>query len=123
MKLVNLGVGGLVTCHFLSILVLLIRVLHLELVQFLSDLFMIMAQSVKLLLVLAYSMEQLRVGGFTSEELLDNLLNIREASLGVDLLEGSLYLGIAGHLLLHLGFKESAPKLLRQEVLVHLELI
>ena len=69
MKLVDLRVGGPVTCHFLSILILLIRVLHLELVQFLSDLFMIMAQSVKLLFVLTYSMEQLRVGRFTSEEL------------------------------------------------------
>ena len=84
---------------------------------------MIMAQSVKLLLVLAYSMEQLTVGCFTSEELLDNLLNVREASLSVDLLESSLNLGVAGHLFFHLGFKEGAPKLLRQEVLVHLELI
>ena len=119
----DLRVGGPVTCHLLSCFILLIRVLHLEFVQFLSDLFMIMAQSVKLLLVLAYSMEQLTVGCFTSEELLDNLLNVREASLSVDLLESSLNLGVAGHLLLHLCFKEGAPKLLRQEVLVHLELI
>ena len=123
MQIVDLRVGGPIACHFLNILILLIGVLHLEFVQFLSDLLVIMAQSIKLLLVLADSMKQLRVGCLASEELLDDLLNVREASLCVDLLESLFDFGITGHFLLHLGFKESAPKLLRQEVFVHLELI
>ena len=82
-----------------------------------------MAQSIQFLLVLAYSVKQLRVSCLTSEELLDNLLNVREASLCVDLLESLLDFSIASHLFLHLGFEESAPKLLRQEVLVHLQFI
>ena len=119
----DLRVGGSVACHLLSIWILLIRVLHLEFVQFLSDLLIIMAQSIKLLLVLADSVKQLRVGCLASEELLDDLLNVREASLCVDLLESLFDFGISSHFLLHLGFKESAPKLLRQEVFIHLELI
>ena len=41
----------------------------------------------------------------------------------MNLLESLLDFGIARHFFLHLGFKESAPKLLRQEVFIHLELI
>ena len=52
-----------------------------------------------------------------------DLLNVREASLCVDLLESLLDLGVASHLLLHLRLEEGAPKLLRQEILVHLQLI
>ena len=109
MKLVDLRVGGPVTCHFLSSLILLIRVLHLEFVQFLSDLFIIMAQMIQLLLIDADSGKQLGVGCLTSEELLDDLLNVGEASLSVNLLESTLYFGVAGHLFLHLCFEESAP--------------
>ena len=54
---------------------------------------------------------------------MDNLLNVRETSLCVDLLESLLDFSVSRHLFLHLGFEESAPKLLRQEVLVHLQLI
>ena len=41
----------------------------------------------------------------------------------MDLLESLLNLGVTGHLLLHLRLEEGAPKLLRQEILVHLQLI
>ena len=59
MKLVDFGVGGALPRHVLSILILLIRVLHLELVQFLSDLFIFMAQPIKFFFVLAHSVQQL----------------------------------------------------------------
>ena len=54
---------------------------------------------------------------------MDDLLNVREASLCVDLLESLLDFSVSRHLFLHLSFEECAPKLLRQEVLVHLQLI
>ena len=65
-------------------------VLHLEFVEVLGDFFVIVTENVKLILVLADSLQQLRVSRFTGEELRDDLLNIREACLGTDLLESVL---------------------------------
>lgn len=65
-------------------------VLHLEIVEVLSDFFVIVTENVKLIFILADSLQKLRVSRFTSEELGDDLLNIRETCLGTDLLESVL---------------------------------
>ena len=57
-------------------------------------------------------MQQLRVSGLTSEELLDDLLYIGETGLRTDHLEGLFNLGRPRHLLVHLALKEGAPELL-----------
>jgi len=51
------------------------------------------------------------------------LLDIREASLSSDLLEGLLDLSSPRHLFFHLGLQKSTPELLGQEVFIHFELI
>ena len=61
-----------------------------------------MSQHVKLLLVVADGLEELRVGRLAREELLHDLLNIREASLRSDLLESLLDFGRPRHLFVHL---------------------
>ena len=61
-----------------------------------------MSQHVQLLLVVADGLEQLRVGRLAREELLHDLLNIREASLRSDLLERLLNFSRSRHLFVHL---------------------
>jgi len=78
---------------------------------------------VKFLLILADSLQKLRVGGLTREELLHDLLDIGEASLGANLLESSLDFVRPRHLLVHLRLQEGTPELLSQEVLIHLQLV
>ena len=51
------------------------------------------------------------------------MLNIREASLSSDLLEGLLDLSSPRHLFFHLGLQKCTPELLGQEVFIHFELI
>ena len=118
-QLVNLRVGRATTLN-LNIGLL---VLHLELVELLGDLLVLVPQHVQLLLVVAHGLQQLRVGCFPREKLLDDLLDIGEACLRSDLLEGLLYLSRPCHFLVHLRLEESAPEFLRQEVLIHLQLI
>ena len=89
-----------------------VRILHLQLVELLSDLLVLTTKSVKFFLVFADSMEQLRVSCLSCEEFLDDLLHIREASLSSDHLEGLLDLRSPGHLLVHLALEEGAPELL-----------
>ena len=78
---------------------------------------------VKLFLVLADGLQELGVGGLTGEEFLHDLLNVREACLSANLLEGSLNLISPRHLLIHLRLQEGAPEFLRQEVFIHLQLV
>lgn len=82
-----------------------------------------MAKSVKLLLIIAHILQILAVSSLTSEEFLDDLLNIRLASLGTNVLESLFNLGSSVHLLLHLALEEAAPELLGKQVLVHLEFV
>ena len=121
MQLVNLGVCRAATFDFNGLG--LVRVLHLEFVELLSHLLVLSTQVVELLLVFANSLQKLRVGGLSGEELLHNLLDVGEASLGANVLEGLFDLGGACHLFVHLGLEEGAPELLSEEVLVHLQLI
>ena len=102
---------------------LIIRVLHLQLVELLRDLLILATQMVKLFLVLADGLQELGVGGLTGEEFLHDLLNVREACLSANLLEGSLNLISPRHLLIHLRLQEGAPEFLRQEVFIHLQLV
>lgn len=119
MELMNLGVRGATTFDFNVWLL----VLHLKLVKLFSDLLVLMSQHVQLLLVVADSLQQLRVCGFSREEFLNDLLHIRETCLSANLLESLLDLCGSGHLFVHLGLEEGAPELLCEEVLVHLELV
>ena len=119
MELMDLGVGRS-TAFNLNVRLL---VLHLQLVELLCHLLVLVPQRVQLLLVVADCLEQLRVRGLTREELLHDLLDVGEARLRPDLLEGLLDFGRPRHLFVHLGLKEGAPKLLRQEILVHLQLV
>lgn len=98
-------------------------ILNLQLVEFLSNLLILMSKNVKLLLVVADGLEELWVGSFSGEELLNNLLHVREPSLSPDLLESLLDLSRTCHFLVHLWLEEGTPELLCQEVLVHLELV
>ena len=97
-ELMDLGVGRSTALN-LNIWLL---VLHLQLVQLLGDLLVLMSQHVQLLLIVADGLEQLRVGRLAREKLLHDLLNIREASLRSDLLEGLLDFSCSCHLLVHL---------------------
>ena len=118
-ELMDLGVGRSTALN-LNIWLL---VLHLQLVQLFGDLLVLMSQHVQFLLIVADGLEQLRVGRLAREKLLHDLLNIREASLRSDLLEGLLNFSCSCHLLVHLRLEEGAPELLRKEVLIHLQLV
>lgn len=120
-QLVDVWVGR--ATHLDVAVLLLVRVLHLQLVEFLCDILVIMAKAVQLLLVVADSLQQLRVGGLSCEELGHNLLNIGETGLCPNLLEGLLDLCSSGHLFVHFCLQEASPEFLGQEVLVHLELV
>ena len=120
-QLMDLGVRRAATFNFNRLR--LVRILHLKLVKLLSNLLILSAQVVQLLLIFADSLQQLGVCSLSGEELLHDLLNVRKASLGTDLLEGLLDLSRACHLFVHLGLEEGAPELLSKEVLVHLQLI
>ncbi len=96
-----------------------VRILHLQLVQLFSDLLVLTAKTVEFLLILAHSVQKLGVSSLTSEELLDDLLYIREACLCTNHLESLLNLCSPRHLLVHLALEEGAPELLSQEVFVH----
>lgn len=123
-EMVNLGVSRAITTLInVNVGWLLIRVVHLQLVEFLRDLLVLAAQVVQLLFVLADGLQKLRIGGLTGEELLDDMLDVREASLSTNLLEGSLDLLRPAHLPVHLRLQEGAPELLRKEVFIHLELV
>lgn len=65
----------------------------------------------------------MRVGRFSREEFLNNLLDVGKACLRADLLECLLDFGRSRHLLVHLCLQEGAPELLGQKVFVHLELV
>ena len=77
-------------------------VLHLQLVELLGHLLVLVPQDVQLLLVVAHGLEQLRVGCLPREELLYDLLNIGETRLRSNLLEGLLNLCCSRHLFVHL---------------------
>lgn len=97
--------------------------MHLQLVELLRDLLVLSPQTIQLLFVLTHGVQQLRVGRFSCEELLHDLLNVTEARLSSDLLESTLYLSCLRHLSVHLVLEELSPEFLSQEVLVHLQLI
>ena len=118
-ELVDLRVGGAATLN----LDVGLLVLHLQLVQFLRHLLVLMPQHVQLLLIIRHSLKQLTVGGLPREELLNDLLHIGEASLRSDLLESLLDLRCTGHLFVHFRLQKSAPELLCEEILIHFELI
>ena len=120
-QVVNLGVRRAAIGH-LAVGVL-VGILHLQLVQLLSDTFVLPPQIVQLVLVVTHRLQQLRVSLLAREELLHDLLDVGEASLRPNLLEGLLDLGSVIHFLVHLDLEESAPELLSEEVLVHLELV
>ena len=91
-----------------------VRVLHLQLVQLLCHLFVLVAKSIQLLLVIAHILQILVVRRLTSVEFLNDLLDVRFASLGTNVLESLLNLGRAVHFFFHLALEEGAPKLLGQ---------
>ena len=97
--------------------------MHLKFVQLFSDSLIVLSENVKLLLVVRNGLKELGVSGLPCEEFLDDLLDVREASLSSDLLEGLLDLSIFGHLSVHFGLQKCRPELLSKEILVHFELI
>lgn len=104
MELMDLGVSRATTTLIninLSRL-LVVRVLHLKLVELLRDLLILTAQMVELLFVLANGLQELGIGCLTGEEFLHDLLNVREAGLSANLLEGSLNFISPRHFLVHL---------------------
>jgi len=96
---------------------------HLQLTQLLTPLFVVCPQHIDFLFIHRDRVEQLAVGRLSGEKLLHDLLDIIAAGGGTNFLEGVFDFKIAFHHLLHFSLQESRPKLLSQEVLLHLQLI
>ena len=120
-ELVDLGVGETTLLDFDTDL--LVSVVHLQLMKLLCDRLVLMTKTVEFFFVIADGLKQLRVGSLSCEELGDDLLDVREASLSSDLLEGLLDLRGPRHLFIHLGLQKGTPELLGKEILVHLKLV
>jgi hypothetical protein len=88
-----------------------------------SEDFVLISQVVNFPLILRYSHQQLGVCLFSSQESVDNLVDIRVTSGGSDLLESVLNNIVLIHLTLHLSFKESREESLYQKLLLHFNLI
>lgn len=76
--------------------------MHLEFVQLLSPVLVLLTQVVDLPLVLAHSHQQLRVRLLSRQELVHNFLHVRETSAGFDSLESVLHFESPLHFLFHL---------------------
>jgi len=100
-----------------------VLVLHLQLVELFGNLLVFAPQSVQLLFVFAYGVQQLRVGRLPREELLHDLLDVAEAGLRSDLLERALNLRRLRHLRVHFVLQELSPELLSKEVFIHFKLV
>ena len=99
-QLVDLWVSRATSLNFK--VSLLVRVLHLQLVELLSHLLILTTKSIEFLLILAHCVQQLRVSRLTSEELLHDLLHIRKTCLGSNLLESLFDFSSSSHLFVHL---------------------
>ena len=61
--------------------------------ELLGNILVFFTKTIKFLLVVTNGVKQLRIGSLSGEELLDDLLYVREAGLSPDLLESLLDLG------------------------------
>lgn len=96
---------------------------NLKFVKLFAPELVIISKRIDLLLLLWDRHEQLSISWLTGQEFLDNLLDVRITSRRTDLLECILILEILLHFLFHFGLQVGRPELLREEILLHLQLI
>lgn len=100
-----------------------IIVLHLKLVKSGTQLLMVNSQVVDFALVFRYGHQKLRISNLTSQESVNDFVDVRESRSSSDFLEGVLNIVVLVHFLLHFLFQEGGEKSLDQELLLHFDLI